>query len=161
MMRRGLFVVALAVAVLAQMSLLPALRPFGVVPNLALVMVVLVGLEGTASLALAVAVAGGFALDLASGANLGLWTGVLVLAALVGGLVHRAGIEVEGPLVPGIMVAAGTILMTVVVLGGLVSTVTHWSVGLLVRRCLIELVLNLILMMMVRPLVRWAVPRGQ
>jgi cell shape-determining protein MreD len=155
--RAGL--IALAVAcVLVQVSLLPALRPFGVVPNLALALVVLMGLEGTASMALAVAVVAGLAIDLASGANFGLWTGVLALAALVAGLLHRAGVELSGGLLAAAMVMVGTVLMTLVVLAGLVNTTSYWPVGWLVGRLLVELVLNLVLTFSLRPLVRWLLP---
>jgi hypothetical protein len=151
--------IVLAVAgVVLQLSLLPALRPLGVVPNLALVVVVLVGLEGTASLALVIAVAGGLALDLASGANFGLWTGLLVSMALAAGLIHRAGIELAGPTVAAVMVTLGTLVMSVAVLSGLVRVVTDWPVGALVGRFTTELVLNLILTVALRPLVRLVVP---
>jgi rod shape-determining protein MreD len=115
--RAALALVSLAVLLL-QVGLLPALRPFGVVPNLALVWIVLIGLEGSASLALIYAVVIGVSLDVASGASFGLWTGMLVLAALAAGVVHRAGIELTGSLVAAVMVAVGTVLTTVVILGG-------------------------------------------
>jgi rod shape-determining protein MreD len=157
MKRTGLIALAV-VGVILQLSLLPALRPLGVVPNLALVLVVLVGLEGTASQALVIAVAGGLALDLASGANFGLWTGVLVLAALAAGLVHRAGIELAGATVAAVMVAMGTMVMTAAILSGLVRSVTDWPVGMLMGRFATELVLNLILTVALRPLVLLVVP---
>src|SRR5471030_2509367 len=120
MKRLGLAVLAI-ISILLQVSLLPALRPFGVVPDLILVVVVLMGLEGTASAALVLAVVAGLILDMASGANFGLWTGLLVLAALAAGLLHRAGVELSGPLVAVVMIVAGTILETVVILMGLIS----------------------------------------
>jgi hypothetical protein len=154
-MRRVLFVVTAIICILLQMSLLPALRPLGVVPDLALVLVALVGLEGTASAALMVAVAGGLALDLASGAYFGLWTGILVLVALTMGLLHRAGIELGGGIVAIVMVAVGTVLMTLVIWLGLIDTVSHWPVGWLLVRLGTELGLNLALTVALRPLVRW------
>ena len=147
--------------VLLQISLLPALRPLGVVPNIALAWVVLVGVEGAASNALLVAVASGIIIDLASGANFGLWTGVLVLAALASGAVQRAGIELMGGLVAGVMVAAGTLLMTLVVLAGLVNTVGEWPVGALVARFGVELVLNLLITVGLRRAARLVAVRPQ
>ncbi|MDF2460603.1 MAG: hypothetical protein K0S68_6 [Candidatus Saccharibacteria bacterium] len=144
-MRRIALILSSLVIVMMQISLLPALKPLGVVPNIALAWVVLVGLEGTASSALAVAVASGIIIDLASGANFGLWTGTLVLAALAGGVVHRAGIELTGWLVAGVMVAVGTLLMTIITLGGLVDTVGEWPAGAMVGRFMTELMLNLLL----------------
>jgi hypothetical protein len=157
MKRFGLILLAV-VSLLMQIALLPALRPFGVVPNLMLVLVVLVGLEGTASAALAIAVAGGVALDLASAANFGLWTGVLVLASLVAGLLHRAGLELRGPAVAIVIVAAGTVLEAAIILLGLVNVVSHWPVESLLLRLAGELVINLGLTVCLRPVVRLVVP---
>jgi cell shape-determining protein MreD len=143
-MRRVWLVALVGLTILSQVSWLPALRPLGVVPNLALVMVVLVGLEGTASTAVAAAVVCGVALDLTSGANLGLWTGLLVLVAVVTGMLHRAGIETDRLLVPAVMVTVGS----------------NWPWGMLAGRFALELVLNLGLMMVLKPVVRRIVPRA-
>ena len=157
MKRFGLVVLAV-VCVLLQVSFLPALRPLGVVPNLLLVLVVLVGLEGTSSSALVIAVAGGVTSDMASGANFGLWTGLLVLAALVTGLIHRAGFELSGPIVALIMVFGGTLLETGVILLGIVNVVSHWPVGYLVGHFGLAAMLNLFLTVALRPLIRGLVP---
>jgi rod shape-determining protein MreD len=157
-MKRILLALLVAICVVLQVSLLPALRPLGVVPDLVLVLVVLIGMEGTASTALAAAVAAGLALDLVSGANFGLWTGLLVLAALTTGLIHRAGIELAGPTVAVVIVTAGTLLSTLVVLLGLVSSVSAWPVGSLLARLACELLLNLGLTIALRPLVQRMVP---
>jgi rod shape-determining protein MreD len=153
MRRFGLILLAV-LAIIFQFSLLPALRPFGVVPDLALVLVVLVGLEGTASAALIIAVAGGLVLDLVSGANFGLWTGTLIVAALTTGLIHRAGIELIGPVVAIVMVSVGTFVMTMVILLSLANTVSHWPVAWLLGQFATEIVLNLILTVALRPLVK-------
>jgi rod shape-determining protein MreD len=152
-MRRTALVIFCGLCVVLQVSFLPALRPLGVVPNLMLPLVVLMGLEGTASLAVAAAVIGGVLVDLASGANFGLWTAVLVLAAVVTGLVHRAGFELVTTAATAI-VAAGTLLMALVVLSGLAPVVSHWPWGGLLLMVATELVLNLILTIVLRPLVR-------
>jgi cell shape-determining protein MreD len=159
-MRRVWLVALVGLTILSQVSWLPALRPLGVVPNLALVMVVLVGLEGTASTAVAAAVVCGVALDLTSGANLGLWTGLLVLVAVVTGMLHRAGIETDRLLVPAVMVTVGSMIMPLVILTGLVNVVSHWPWGMLAGRFALELVLNLGLMMVLKPVVRRIVPRA-
>jgi hypothetical protein len=152
-MRRVALVVLCVVCVILQVSFLPALRPLGVVPNIMLPLVALLGLEGTVSMAAAAAVAGGLAIDLASGANFGLWTAVLILAAVVAGLVNRAGFELVGPAAAAI-VAGGTLVMTLVVLGGLVSTAAVWPWGTLALRFGTELMLNLVLMLALRPVMR-------
>ena len=61
-MRRWRLALVAAVLVVMQVGYLAAWRPLGVVPALVLVLVVLVGLGGTASEALAVALIGGLAL---------------------------------------------------------------------------------------------------
>lgn len=157
--RRLVFMVVSVVVLLAQISLLPALRPLGVVPDLVMVYVVLVGLESTSSNAVLLAVVMGVALDLSSGANLGLWTGMLVLAGVVAGLLHRGGVETDGPLIPAAMIVVGTLLVPLIVLTGLINVVAEWPVGSLVGRFCLELVLNLGLMVLVRPVVRRLVPR--
>jgi len=153
-MKRLALIALTIVAVVLQIGLLPALRPLGVVPNIMLVLVVLVGLEGTASAALTMAVVTGLAVDLASGANFGLWTGTLVLAALAAGLIHRAGIELGGPLVAIVMVTVGTLVMTLIILAGLVNVVSYWPVGSISARLAIELVLNLLGTVALRPVVQ-------
>jgi hypothetical protein len=157
-MRRAGLILVVVVAVLVQVSLLPALRPLGVVPNLVLGLVALVGLEDTASLALAVAVAAGITLDVASGIPFGMWTVVLVLAALVTGLIHRAGLELAGGLVAGSIVVAGTIIMNLGVLLSVAPVVSHWPVGKILVQVGLQIALNLALVWALNPLVKWVSP---
>ena len=157
MRRLGLILLVIA-CVLIQVSLLPALRPFGVVPNVLLGLVALVGLEDTASLALVVAVASGITLDVASGTPFGMWTVLLVLAALVTGLIHRAGLELAGGLVAGSIVIVGTIIMNVGTLLSVAPVVSHWPVGRLLGQVGLQLVLNLLLVWALKPLVKWVGP---
>jgi hypothetical protein len=137
-----------------QVSLLPALRPFGVVPNVALVTLVLVGLYMPTSEVLVAATAAGLILDLAGGANFGLWTGVLLLVALAIGMLHRAGIELEAAYVAPVLVAAGTLVIALVIWLGVTARTAHFAGFDWIGRLLIELVINLVLTMMLRPLVR-------
>ena len=153
-MRRIGLLLVVVLSILIQVSLLPALRPLGVVPSLLLPVVVLIGLEGTASVALVAGVAGGLAVDLASATNFGLWTGLLVLAALTAGLLRRAGFELNGPAVALVMVTGGTVLSTAVILLGLADTATSWPVGFIAGTFFWELMLNLILTVAMRPVIR-------
>ncbi len=109
-MRNVLLAVVVVVAIFLQISFLPALRPFGVVPDIMLPIVVFVGLYGQASTALVVALAGGISMDLASSGDFGLWTGTFVVAAIVCGYVHRAGVELIAP-VAVVMVTVATVVM--------------------------------------------------
>lgn len=155
-MRRLGLSVCVALAVLLQLSLLPALQPFGVVPNLVLVVVVLAGLEGVASATLVAAVAAGLAVDLASGADFGLRTGLLVLVVLVIGWLRRAGIELAGGLVAAVLVTAGTVLTSGAILLSVAGVVNDWPVMALLAKLGLELMINLGLLIMLRPVVQWA-----
>jgi len=153
--KRAALVVLVGLGMLLQLSLLPGLRPLGVVPSLALVLVVLVGLEGTASQALVAAVTGGVALDLGSSADFGLWTGLLVVTALMTGLLHRAGVELESVMWSLALVAGGTIVVSLLILVGIADSVGRWQWGLVIWRLVAQLGLNLALTVVLRPLVRW------
>ncbi len=153
-MRRLAAAILIALAAILQVSLLPALRPLGVVPDLTLVVVVLVSLWLATSESLIAAALSGLLLDIASGSNFGLWTGIMTLSALGIGVMHRAGIETDRVFVALVVVTAGTIVTTVVIWVALVPSVNHWPLGVLVGRLIIELVINLILTMVLRPAVR-------
>jgi rod shape-determining protein MreD len=144
-----------------QLSLLPALRLFGVVPNLVLVVVTLVALNVVTTEALAVAVLSGLILDLAGSAYFGLWTGALVLVTLVVGLMGRAGIELDGLWVALAVVAAGTVVITLAIWSSLAAAGGGFPVSVAWNsRLVVELVLNLVLVTMLRPLLRMLAPRG-
>jgi rod shape-determining protein MreD len=144
----------LGLSVLLQMSLLPALRPLGVVPNLVLVMVVLISLNVGTSEVLLGAILSGFVIDLANGTNFGLWMGILMLVALVVGIMQRSGLELAGVVAASVLVAAGTLVMTSVIWLSLFASVANLAPLNLARSLAVELVLNLILMMALRRVVR-------
>lgn len=153
-MRLWLWAVLVAVATLCQVAWLPIVRPFGLVPNIVLALLALVALEESAVIGLGLAVAAGLVCDLMGGGNFGIWTGVLVLEVLVAAQVRQAGVETDRLVVPVAMVVAGTILMAMLVLGGLVGQV---ALGLLwpqLGRIVGEILLNLGLMLVWRPVVR-------
>jgi rod shape-determining protein MreD len=149
-MRRLALILLMALAALLQASLVPAFRPLGVVPNLALVIFVLVSLELATSEALVLGVAAGLVLDIASGANFGLWMGVFMLVALICGLLHRAGIELDRLPVALILVLVATVVMAAVIWIGLATTISRWPGLSFGGRLVIELMINLILTMLLR-----------
>ncbi len=156
-MKRVVIFFLISLAVILQLSLLPALRPFGVVPNLVLVMMVLIALNTATSEALVAAVVAGVVIDLVGSVGFGLWTGVLMLVTLVAGLMHRAGVELHGVLVAVVMVAVGTLVTTFAVWSTLVTGGLGWPVSASFGgRLAIELVINLGLTVMMRPLAQWA-----
>lgn len=154
MRRVGLWLL-LAFGVMGQLAFLPLLRPLGVVPALLLVLIVLVALEATVSTGLLMAVVGGILVDLMSGGYFGLWTGVLVLEVLVAGLIRQAGIDVSRWLIGGVLIAAGSLVMALVIWVGLLNWATHWPLGWMLGVLGLEIVLNWMLMIGLRPVVRW------
>ncbi len=160
-MRQWRFLLLLLPVLALQVGFMAAFRPFGVVPNLILVLAVLAGLMGTASLALGVALVGGLLLDLTSGADFGLRLGLLVLVALITGLVHRAGLTLAGSVVALVLVAAATVVGNLAVLVNLAGTAPHWPVGVILTKLGLEVVLNLSLTLAMRPLVKAVIARDQ
>lgn len=156
-MKRLLLLVVLVMAVAMQVSLLPAMRPFGVVPNLLLGLVLLLGLRSTVSWALILAVAGGVVMDLSSGADFGLHTGILVLAALITGLVRRSGLTLVGPLILIGLVTMMTVLSGAINLTAVLGSLTPGAIGPVIGILTGELVLNLILTLGARPIINWLV----
>ena len=159
-MRRLAAILLVGLAVILQVSLLPALRPFGVVPNLALVVVVLVSMQMVTSEAVIAAAVSGLVLDLDSGSNFGLWTGVMVLSVLAVAMVQRAGIELDRAFVAPVLVSAGTLVISVVIWVSLIPSVSSLPIGNLGGRLAIELVINLVLTMVMRPVVRMLIGGG-
>jgi rod shape-determining protein MreD len=153
--RRIVLILLVILAVILQVSFLPGLRPFGVVPNLVLVVIVLVSLQVGTSESLMMAAASGLVLDLVSGTNFGLWTGVLMLTVLVVGLMRRAGIELDALVVATILVAAATVVIAGVIWLTSVTKVSNWPMSVAAGRLMGELVINLGLMMLLRLPMRW------
>jgi len=75
----------------------------------------------------------------------------LILAALVIGLLHRSGIELGRVIVAVVLVTAVTLVLAAVIWLGIASQTGRWPGGRLAGQLGIELVLNLSLVMMLRP----------
>jgi rod shape-determining protein MreD len=156
--RQAAFVVLAVILAALQVSYLPGLRPLGVVPDVVLPLVALTGLMSTVSRALAVAICGGLLLDMASGSDFGLRTGILILVALATGLIHRAGLNSLGPMVALVLVAAGTVVGNIILLASLAGGAASWPVGRLLMTIGLLVVLNLVITLLLRPLVKWLSP---
>lgn len=157
-MKRILLLLFLAAGIVTQVSLLPALRPFGVVPGLVLVLVVLLGLRLTVSQALTLALVGGVVMDLSSGTDFGLHTGILVLAALLAGMVRRSGVALFGPLVAVGLVLIVSLLSAALSLAAIVGSLSLGLTGPVFATLLGELVLNLALTLGIRPIINRLAP---
>jgi rod shape-determining protein MreD len=160
-MKRAALIVFMGVMVVLQLSLLPGLRPFGVVPNVALVGVVLSAIYLATSEVLVAAAVAGLILDIVSGPGFGLWTGVFILVTLVAGLMQRSGIEITGTVVALGLVAAGTLVISLVLWVTLIAHAHQFPVFVLSGRLLVELVLNLGLTVALKPVARWMFGGGQ
>ncbi|GAC1369468.1 MAG: hypothetical protein NVSMB39_1310 [Candidatus Saccharimonadales bacterium] len=160
-MKRAALIFVMTLAVALQVSFVPGLRPFGVVPNLVLIVLVLSAVMVVTSEALIAAAVSGLLLDLVSGANFGLWTGVLMLTALVVGVMRRAGIELDGFIVAVGLVAAATIVMAVVIWLTFAPHAVRWFAAEAAGRLLVELVVNLSLTLLLRAPIRWMFGGGR
>ncbi len=142
-------VLALA-AVWLEVSFLAPLRPLGVVPNLALVVMVLVATSVAASTGLALAAVVGLSLDLVSGRNFGLETGFFLLLLLSISLLERLGTDfnnlglLAGVVAAGTLVVDGAILVSLALGGGGV----RW--GYAAHTVVLELICNLALLVALR-----------
>jgi rod shape-determining protein MreD len=152
---KNLFFWLLSIAlIMLQIGFVSALRPFGIVPNLILVIVIITGLQSTLSQSLTIAVIGGLALDITSGSDFGLRTVLFVLAALATGFIRRSGITLGGPSMALLIVAIGTILIDVTILISVASNVSHWPVARIFSIMGLELLLNSLLVILVLPIYR-------
>lgn len=150
-----LLVLALGLAALVQISLLPALRVAGVYPNLPLMIVTAWALlRGTRS-AVIWAVIAGLWLDLLSGSAFGGYTLGLVTAALLAGwasqTVYRSSIWLALAAAAAVTVVQDGIQLALLGLGG--GTITLPDT--LLRLVLPEIVYNCIVMLAVYPVLSW------
>jgi len=128
-------------AALMQVSWFGHVRPFGVIPNLVLIAVVLIALWYSATAALAAALGGGFLLDTASGSDFGLrmgFFGVVALAIVAG---RQLGLNAGSAITGLVSVAVATVLYNLaalIVLGAGPSLIVLGRVGT-------ELICNLII----------------
>ena len=114
-----LFLLIIIAAVL-QLSFLGAIRPFGVTPNLLLVVVIYAGLICTASQTVSSALLGGLLLDGASGVDFGLRTTFYVFLALAIVVIKRAGADFGNTA----MITAATLSATLFYNAAIVASLT-------------------------------------
>lgn len=133
-----------------QAGFLASARPFGVVPNLMLVVILYAGLTATATETLVMALAGGLLLDLASGTDFGLRLGFYLVAALAVLVMRQLGVNLDhlGLIAPA--VAVGTVLFNLGVLTGPVISRADIGWGVVAARIGIEAALNLLLALLLR-----------
>lgn len=155
-MRVGVALLLAVVAAWVQVYFFGSWRPFAVVPNLLLVVVMLAGLSLRASDAILLAVAGGLLIDLASGADFGLRMAFFSLQALLVILLGRLGADFDNLGILMLMVLVATPIYALAVIANVVlgGGAINWLVVL--GRVALEAVANLVLLLMLRPLFnRW------
>src|SRR5258708_3129799 len=96
-------IAAVVIAAWLQISWFGHVRPFGAIPNLVLIVVILMALWGSATSALATAIGGGLLLDAASGSDFGLRMGFFAVTALTVVAARQFGINVSSA-ITGIVV---------------------------------------------------------
>ncbi len=135
------------VTVLLEASFLGAWRPFGIIPNLFLVLVLAAGASSAnASEVLAIAVGGGFLLDIISGADFGLKTAYFCFLALLIVMMRRTGAEFERLGMKLAAILSATLLYNAVVLLPLLSSHRSVAWGSFVSKLATEAAVNLVLM---------------
>ncbi|HSX14371.1 MAG TPA: rod shape-determining protein MreD [Candidatus Saccharimonadales bacterium] len=144
------------VVVWLQVATLPALGLAGVVPNLALVCVILLAarLPVTASLGLAVAI--GALLDASSGSDYGLRTAFYVLIALITAVLGQLGSDLDNLSLLASLVIGATLMINLAILANLAFLHISLPLNYIGRHVLVEICLNLIMLV---PL-KWAMSRA-
>ncbi len=137
----GLILVALLSLVL-QLSFLPALRPFGVVPNIVLIVIAAAALTGPLVTAMILGLGCGILLDLVSGSDFGLQTGLLALGVVLAGYVSRSGLQLGIRVQLLIVVLAVTTISAIIAILGLSIAGARVSIGTATTQSIIILILN-------------------
>lgn len=150
-----LTLLVLGVVVLIQGTLLARLRLFGASPNLLLVIVVCWSVVRGVSDGLVWAFVGGLGLDVVAGSPLGTLSLALMVPCLLGGLGRRR-VFANHLLLPGLILALATPLhgWLILLTQQLRGLPVDWA-GATVRVILPELALNLALMLVIYPVLRW------
>lgn len=115
-----LFVAAIQVTVFGQW------RPFGVMPNLMLILVICLALWGSATVALAGTIIGGLTLDLASGTDFGLRTAFYTVVALTVIAAKQLGLHADSMLSAVVLVMLSTLLFDIAVLSTIPRMEMNW-----------------------------------
>lgn len=115
-MRLAMRIVIILLAVWLQVAFFGQLRPFGIIPNLVVIVIVLSALLSEATPTVASAVGAGLLLDLASGTDFGLRTAYFVALALA--VITARQFGVHGDSVPTLwgLMAAGVVGLDVLLL---------------------------------------------
>jgi len=149
---RTYVLVAVAIfAVLLQVSFLPAVHPFGVVPNLVMVIIAAVALSGPLVSTMVIALGSGFLLDLISGSDFGLRMGILAVTVLLCALLRRSGLQLGFRAQLIIVILAITTISALVAIMEIIFSGGRVNLGSLIFSWLGILILNFFLGLIVGP----------
>jgi rod shape-determining protein MreD len=148
------------IVVWLQLATLPALRPIGVVPNLALVCVILLASRLPVGTSLALATGIGWLLDLSSGSDYGLRTSFYLVLALVTALLRQAGSDLDNLSFLASLVIGGTVVFNLVILTNLALLHVGLPLRYVLAKVGLEVAINLVLLLLVRPLLNRLIGRN-
>lgn len=151
-MKTYLFIGIVLFALVLQVSFLPALRPFGVVPDLLLIVIAAAALTGPLVLAMVTALSGGFVLDLVSGSDFGLRTGLLAITVLICAYVGKSGLQIGFRPQLLIVVLATTSLTALISILQIVFSGGRVELSTVLSGWLIVLALNCIIGLSIGPM---------
>ncbi|MBW3537971.1 hypothetical protein KY386_00585 [Candidatus Parcubacteria bacterium] len=159
-MRLAVLILVVLLSVWLQASFFGAMRPLGVVPNLLLVVVIYAGLVGTATESVAMALAGGMVLDLASGVDFGLRMAFYSLLALIIVMLKRAGANFDNVGLVLLSTVGGTLLYNAAVIVSLILSGVSLPLEAAAARVGFEVGLNLLLVLLGGRALIWLLSRG-
>lgn len=141
-------VAAIAVVVVwLQQATLPTIRPFGVVPNLVLVVVVLLASRLPLPTSLGLAVTVGWLLDSSSGSDYGLRTSFYVLLTLATAILRQIGSDLDNLSLQASLVVAATVLLNVAILVNLALLHVNLPLRIIALKLTAEIGCNLVLLL--------------
>jgi rod shape-determining protein MreD len=154
-MKIAWLVVLVIITALLEASFLGALRPFGIIPNLALIVVLYVATDLQASEALAVALGTGLLLDLASSVDFGLRTAYLGFFALAVIIIRRTGADFSRiSMLLAVVISAGVLWNITVLLGPILAhDAVRWAS--VIRIIVVETLVNCGLLLLLHIPLRW------
>lgn len=143
-------IIVTLLAVWLQLATLPAIRPLGIVPNLALVVVILLAIRLPVVTSLSLAVVIGWFLDAGAGSDYGLRVTFYSLVVILTVFLRQLGSDLENLSLQASLVTAGTVVLNLAILANLAFQHTPLPLGYVGLRLLSEVIINVLLLFPVR-----------
>ena len=149
-MNTAKLVLITAAVVWLQLASLPAIRPLGVVPNLALVVVLLLAVRLPVVTSLTIAVVIGWLLDSGAGSDYGLRITFYSMLVILVVFLRQQGSDLENLSLQASLVTAGTVLLNLAILANLAFHHVTLPLSYVGLKLLAEVICNLLLLFPVR-----------